>query len=144
MTDAAAADGVLWLSGYLDAASGSGVLERIDEASHRYVDSTPLDFLPAGGLAAAYGAVWIADPLGDRLVRIDAGTRQIVERIPVGHNPTAVAVGAGTVWVTNYDDGTVSRIDPATNEVVATIDVGSHPDHIAVGESGVWVAVHPV
>jgi serine/threonine-protein kinase len=140
----AAADGVLWLSGYKDAASGSGQLARIDEASRRYLDTTPLHFLPTAGLAAADGAVWIADPLGDRLVRIDADTREVVARIPVGHNPTAVAVGFGSVWVTNYGDGTVSRIDPATNQVVATIDVGRHPDHIAAGEGGVWVAVHAV
>jgi YVTN family beta-propeller protein len=133
---------VLWLSGYKDAASGSGQLTGIDEASHRHLDSTPLDFLPAGGLAAADGAVWIADPLGDRLIRIDADTREVAARIPVGHNPTAVATGFGSVWVTNYDDGTVSRVDPATNEVVATIEVGRHPDHIAAGEGGVWVAVH--
>jgi YVTN family beta-propeller protein len=143
VTDAAAADGVLWLSGYLDAGSGSGQLERIDEASHRYLDSTPLDFLPSGGLAAGDGAVWITDPVGDRLVRIDAATREVVTRIPVGRNPTAVALGTGSVWVTNYDDGTVSRIDPATNEVVARIEVGPHPDHVAADGSGVWVAVHP-
>jgi YVTN family beta-propeller protein len=73
---------------------------------------------------------------------MDAVTRQVIERIPVGRNPTAVATGFGSVWVTNYDDGTVSRIDPATNQVVATIEVGPHPDHIAGGEGGVWVAVH--
>jgi serine/threonine-protein kinase len=141
---AAAADGVLWLSGYVDASSGTGQLERIDEASRRYVDSTALDFLPAGGLAADETVVWIADPLGDRLVRVDAVTREPVARIPVGHNPTAVAIGFGSVWVTNYDDGTVSRINPSTNQVVATIEVGRHPDRIAAGEGGVWVAVHAV
>jgi serine/threonine-protein kinase len=144
VTEAAAADGTLWLSGYLDVGSRSGQLMSIDEASRRYLDSTPLDFLPAGGLAAGDGDVWIADPLGDRLVRIHAATRQVVARVPVGHNPTAVATGFGAVWVTNYDDGTVSRIDAATNEVVATIEVGPHPDHIAAGEGGVWVAVHAV
>jgi YVTN family beta-propeller protein len=118
------------------------MLERIDEASHQYVDSTPLDFLPAGRLAAADGAVWITDPAGDQLVRIDADTREVVTRIPVGHNPTAVTTGFASVWVTNWDDGTVSRIDPATNEVIATIEVGHHPDHIAAGEGGVWVTVH--
>jgi serine/threonine-protein kinase len=52
---AATADGVLWLSGYKDAASGSGQLTGIDEASHRHLDTMTLDFLPAGGLAAADG-----------------------------------------------------------------------------------------
>ena len=110
--------------------------------THRYEGSTRLDFLPVAGLAAADGAVWIADPVGGKLVRIDAATRKVVARIPVGHGPAGVAVGAGGVWVTNYDDGTVSRIDPETNTVVGTIEVGPHPDHIAAGEGGVWVAVH--
>jgi serine/threonine-protein kinase len=141
-TAAAAANGVLWLAGYVDhPPPGAGRLMRIDEESHRYLGSTPLDFIPTG-LAVADGALWVADPVGDRLVRMDAVTRQVIERIPVGRNPTAVATGFGSVWVTNYDDGTVSRIDPATNQVVATIEVGPHPDHIAGGEGGVWVAVH--
>jgi YVTN family beta-propeller protein len=143
VTGAGAAEGVLWLSGYVDVASGSGQLDRIDEASHRYLDSTPLDFLPGSGLSAGQGAVWITDPVSDRLVKIDADTSQVVARIPVGDNPTAVAAGLSALWVTNYDDGTVSRVNPATNQVVATINVGPHPDHIAVGEGGVWVAVHP-
>ncbi len=63
----------------------------------------------------------------DTVSRIDPATNTIVERIPVGDDPIAVAVGDGSVWVTNYLDGTVSRIDPATNEVVQTIEVGLPP-----------------
>jgi YVTN family beta-propeller protein len=74
------------------------------------------------------------------VIRIDPATKEIVETIPVGLRPFAVAVGEGSVWVTNLDEETVSRIDPVSNEVVATIPVGGGEGRLAVGEGVVWVA----
>jgi virginiamycin B lyase len=59
--------------------------------------------------------------------------------IPVGTNPTAVAMGEDAVWVANIVDNTVSRIDPETNEVVATVPVGRNPGGIALNDDAVWV-----
>jgi YVTN family beta-propeller protein len=55
---------------------------------------------------------------GGSLVRIDTSTNQVAATIPVGKNPSAVAVDGGGVWVANHDDGTVWRIDGRTNGVV--------------------------
>ena len=67
-------------------------------------------------------------------------TRAVVDTVPVGADPSAIAVGAGSVWVTNGGSSTVSRISPATNSVVQTIDVPGGPAGIVVGRGAVWVA----
>jgi YVTN family beta-propeller protein len=85
--------------------------------------------------------VWVVDPLGDRIARIDPKTGKVTAMIPVGRGASGVAVGAGSVWVTSHLDDTVSRIDPARREVVDTIDVGPKPVELAVDGSNVWVVL---
>jgi YVTN family beta-propeller protein len=62
-----------------------------------------------------------------------------MQRINVGHPPTAIAVGADSVWVANRADGTVSRIDPRRNAVEKTIRVGAEPIDLVAGLGAVWV-----
>lgn len=90
-------------------------------------------------LAAGFGSIWMADPIG-RVVRVDPSTGRIVSSVDVGRGASGVAVGAGSVWVANTHDGTVSRVDP-TGVVTATIPVGHGPTSVAFGEGRVWVAV---
>jgi DNA-binding beta-propeller fold protein YncE len=63
--------------------------------------------------------------------------------IPVGRQPTGMAVGGGSLWVVNREGGTVSRIDLASSlassRVVATVPVGNAADAVAVGRDAVWV-----
>ena len=95
---------------------------------------------PAG---VAYGdrSVWAVDSTDGTLSRINPATHAVIEQIPVGSLPTAVAVTrGGNVWVANSGDGTVSRINAAADRVVETIPVGNLPVAIASGPSGVWVA----
>jgi hypothetical protein len=72
--------------------------------------------------------------------RIDPATHAVIQSVPVGSAPSAVAVTGQDVWVTNSGDGTVSRISAAADRVVDTITVGNVPVAIASGPSGVWVA----
>lgn len=69
---------------------------------------------------------------------IDPATNEIVAQVPVGRNPTSVALGEGAVWVLNADDRTISRIDPETKEV-REFAAGTEPLDIAAGEGAVWV-----
>jgi YVTN family beta-propeller protein len=93
------------------------------------------------GLAYGAGSVWAVDGTDGRLYRIDPATHAVVQTIPVGSAPSAVAVTrGGNVWVSNSGDGTVSRVNAAANAVVQTIQVGNVPAAIASGPSGVWVA----
>jgi YVTN family beta-propeller protein len=93
------------------------------------------------GLAYGDGSVWAVDSTEGSLSRINPVTHAVIEQIPVGSAPAAVAITrGGNVWVANSGDGTVSRINAAADRVVQTIAVGNLPVAIASGPSGVWVA----
>jgi class 3 adenylate cyclase/DNA-binding beta-propeller fold protein YncE len=51
------------------------------------------------GIAVDGNDVWVTDPVGGRVVRIDARTGTVVRAIRVGHTPAGLVVGAGHVWV---------------------------------------------
>ena len=92
------------------------------------------------GLAYGDGSVWAADSADGMLWRIDPATHAVVQQIPVGSAPSAVAITGQDVWVTNSGDGTVSRVSAAAGRAVDTIPVGNLPVAIAAGSGGVWVA----
>ena len=92
------------------------------------------------GLAYGYGSVWAVDSTNGTVSRIDPTTHAVMQSVPVGSAPSAVAVTGQDVWVANSGDGTVSRISAAAGKVVDTITVGNVPVAIASGPSGVWVA----
>jgi YVTN family beta-propeller protein len=92
------------------------------------------------GLAYGDGSVWAVDSADGMLWRIDPATHAVVQRIPVGPAPTAVAITGQDVWVANSGAGTVSRISAVADRVVDTITVGNLPVAIAAGSGGVWVA----
>jgi len=65
----------------------------------------------------------------------------VVQRIPVGNVPVAIASGPSGVWVANEGDDTVDQINPLTGTVTRKgVPVGGRPDGIAVGPDAVWVA----
>ena len=76
------------------------------------------------------------------LGRLDPGTGMVVSDVPVGAQPSGIAVAAdGSIWVTNTTAGTVSRLDPTGTRVIQTIEgVGTSPTGIAVGSNAIWVA----
>ena len=96
-----------------------------------------------GGVATGRGYVWVIVPgeLRGEIWRFDPNSVTPTATVPVGSQPTGLAVGDGSVWVANGGDGTVSRVDPFTAEVLATIKLGLRPVDVAVGEGAVWVAV---
>jgi streptogramin lyase len=107
------------------------------------------------GLAFGFRSVWA--PTANQLVRIDARTGAVTDRIAFPRSllkgPTVAgdplifnwaAVGSGGVWVTIARERlSVLHIDPSSNEIVAAVDVGRAPDAptpLAVGAGGVWVS----
>jgi YVTN family beta-propeller protein len=71
---------------------------------------------------------------------IDPSTNRVVEAIPVGGQPSAIAAGAGGLWVANVEDRTLTRLDPATQEIVRRVPLEGTPTGVAAGPTGVWVA----
>jgi hypothetical protein len=73
--------------------------------------------------------VWVANSSGSDVSRLD-NNGNLLKVIPVGNNPTGVAVdAAGKVWATNLNSSTASRIDPTKGgdglgAVDITVDLG--------------------
>jgi serine/threonine protein kinase len=93
----------------------------------------------AHGLAVGAGAVWLASPFTQELLRIDQHGERAVP-IGSGSFPSDVAVGEGGVWVTDSVHNKVIEIDPLRNRIVHRIAVGRDPIAVAVGSGAVWVA----
>ena len=131
------------------AAAGSPPVGEEAKRGHRIVRRgrvvTAVGAVVLAGTAAA--AVALSRSSGheivvaaDSLAVIDPRANRVVASIPVGSQPSAVAVGEGAVWVANSGDGTVSRVDPKSHRVVETIGIGAPVIDVAVGEGAVWTA----
>ena len=95
----------------------------------------PVSVGSPAGLAYGDGSVWAVDSADGTLWRIDPATHAVVQQIPVGSAPSAVAITGQDVWVTNSGDGTVSRVSAANGRAVDTIQVGNLPVAIAAGQA---------
>jgi YVTN family beta-propeller protein len=105
-------------------------LYRIDPRSHGMKLVTTLSF-PAGGIAVAYGSIWVSDYFGNAVWRLDSNG-QVQAEIGVGLQPQFLHAAFGSMWSSNHHDGSLTRIDPATNTVEDTIPVGA-PDSFRDG-----------
>jgi hypothetical protein len=75
-------------------------------------------------------------------VLIDPHTGKVAQRLAVGNDPGAIAVGSGRVWAANFRDGTVSKLD-ATTSAAETITVNGPPLSLAVHGGDVFVVDGP-
>jgi streptogramin lyase len=92
-------------------------------------------------VALSEGYVWVTNPLGDSVTRIDPETNENRTIRGVGKGPIGVATGARGVWVASGLDRTVAQIDPETGRVVRRIKTGFSPTGVAVGGGSVWVTL---
>src|SRR5262249_47219052 len=118
-------------------APSTGLLTRIDARSGRILDRQDPKANPKAS-TSGFGSSWLVYPEADLVVRVDSSGA--ITQIPVGREPSAIAVGKHAVWVANAPDGTVKSIDPATASVITTVRVGSAPTAIATDGDSVWVA----
>ncbi|MBA3718003.1 MAG: hypothetical protein H0W87_07245 [Actinobacteria bacterium] len=89
------------------------------------------------GIAAGFGAVWVANDGGGTLARVDPKTNRVTRRIRVGRGACSVAAGLGFVWVTNYRTGSIVRVEPRTFRV-RSVKVGAEPFDVLVAAGRVW------
>jgi peptide/nickel transport system substrate-binding protein len=94
---------------------------------------------PPSAVAAAGGAIWVADDRSGSVSRIDTATNTVRQTVNVGHGQSVLAAGRDGVWAANRQDGTVSLISAATNAVVDTFTAGS-PTDVCLLDGDVWVA----
>jgi WD40 repeat protein len=102
-----------------NAASGSGILYRIDPATNRITATIPVGD-PAhstgyGGTVLAFSSdsIWTGDSSGT-VTRVDAATNKVVAVHQVEmSNVEWIAFGANSIWIRNQGLGEVQRYDAA-------------------------------
>jgi peptide/nickel transport system substrate-binding protein len=110
----------------------------LDSAKREFASTLPAQ---PEAVAAADGSLWLADPRDQALLRADATTGAISDRIPLAGEPGAVVTGAGAIWAESTIGGTISRIDPATERVTQTVplEIGNAAA-LGFGQGKLWVA----
>jgi YVTN family beta-propeller protein len=70
---------------------------------------------------------------GPEVVVLDAGTRKVVKRVPVGHGSAGILMdpAGGRAFVSCGPDNYVAVIDLASLAVTAHIATGGEPDGLA-------------
>ncbi len=91
-------------------------LSALDHAANRPSDA-----------AFAGDTLYVALASSDAVLALDAATRQVQARIPVGANPTGVLADDRRVFVLNALDGTLSVINTAENTVSAAVHLTTIP-----------------
>lgn len=82
-------------------------------------------------------ALWLADPTGAGILRIDAIDPDETTGTEVGFAPSALAVAEGLVWVGG--EASIAALDPSTTAVVGTIATDGPTTRLVGTSSGVWV-----
>jgi class 3 adenylate cyclase/streptogramin lyase len=134
---------------------GPTSLAVIDPKSNTVVDAVDLGFR-SNLIAAGEGYVWVLDPDGSTIRRVDPHSREVkVIAIPagVGVKPFGIAAGYGSVWVATLRGAQelVLELGPEIGELRRTIPYGEHDPSpllfylqpLAVGAGAVW-AIDPV
>jgi YVTN family beta-propeller protein len=70
---------------------------------------------------------------------IDPATNKVVAQVPVGINPSAIAVENGRVWVANEEDRTLSEIDAHSRKSIRTIALDGAATDVTAADGFVWV-----
>ena len=99
---------------------------------------------PPTDIGAHEGEIWVADPEGGRVLRLDAKTGEIADTVDLGGRPEYIGIGPDRVWVGDGAAGTIVRIEPETNAPVdEPIEVGPPAQNmtISVGTALVWAVV---
>ena len=136
----AGADAIAAGSGHVWVAAG-GRLARIDPGVNRLAGTPVRLGRRLADIAVGAGAVWVADPGSDVVIRVDARSGTARERFPVGRDPGLVAVGGSNVWIANLGDRTLTRIDAERRAVVgAPVVLGKEIESIAADGAALWVA----
>jgi hypothetical protein len=95
---------------------------------------------PAAAVQATRRAVWVADAVGQALLRYDAATGALLTRVSLRGRPTALANSGNRLWVANPSRHAVLELDARTGAVAGPpIPVAGTPTAVAADRREVWV-----
>ena len=117
-------------------------LDSIDIKTNKNADPVAGLHKPCGGMASAFGSLWVPTCGDGSLVRIDPKTSKATATIPSGTAELSgsVAASADSIWILTDSKTTLSRIDPDQNAVVAELRVPAGCRSMAFGETTLWLA----
>jgi streptogramin lyase len=130
-TDVDAGAGSIWIL-----AHHRDEVLRVHPATNRVTATIPLISLGSTPerMAFAEGALWVSDPQGQSVTRVDAtsnkATVEVVMRRAQATWPVPVSTGGGYVWVGG--EWELFRLDPRTNQVTAAVRLA----RVVAGEEG--------
>jgi peptide/nickel transport system substrate-binding protein len=75
--------------------------------------------------------------------KIGPKTGTVVDVVPVGGSPSAIAAGSGTVWVGDPRRATLTRIDPNLDKVVEVVRTTNPPQGLAISAGRLYATVRP-
>jgi class 3 adenylate cyclase/DNA-binding beta-propeller fold protein YncE len=140
---------VVLTRGSEDLTMGETSVGVLDPDSGELVSDIPVGF-KSSLIAAGEGFVWVADPVGSTLVKIDPETREIVARFGIasGATPFGLAVDYGAVWlaVERGERYEVLELGLEFGDLRRRISYGQDADpspligqRLTVGAGNVWV-----
>ncbi|MDP9301418.1 MAG: protein kinase, partial [Actinomycetota bacterium] len=117
--------------------SAEPVVIPVDDG--QVADAAPGSLSLGSGAAAG---IWVANELGDSVIRINPETNEVADRIQV-QAPTAVAADDSGVWVTSEANDRVHHFDPVEGRALRTFEhadgIPDGPTAIVIAPSGVWI-----
>jgi YVTN family beta-propeller protein len=115
--------------------AADGTVSQIDPDKLRTMHTIGLG-AAATDLVESRGSVWVATGPDNTVVRLDAATGGVLERIPISHDLSAsayaIAAGPSGIWIGSGND--IDELDPASGDLVVR-----HHAHIAAGINDVQV-----
>ncbi len=119
---------------------GDGTVMRVDPRRNEVTGTIEVGS-DAGAVATGKGAVFALSSGDGTVTKIDPdGARALGEPVPVGGEPTALAVATNGVWVVDGEAATITRLSPRNLDPGEPVEVAAEPSSIAIGFNTVWVA----
>ena len=120
--------GEIWVANAQD-----GTISVIDFHAHKVTQTIASQTRGANRLKFTPNGKWVLVSSGPDLVVLDAHTRKVVRRIPIGHGSAGVLVqpDGARAYVSCGPDNYVAVIDLHTWKVIGHIHAGGEPDGLA-------------
>ena len=102
--------------------SGRQAIVRIDPATHRIVERFEIESYEPEGLAIDGNTLWVSSSFEGDVLRVDARTGEVRDRITVDGSLFGGIVVGDSYWVSG-NNGTIYRLDAESGEVAGQVDL---------------------
>jgi len=85
--------------------------------------------------------IWAISSEANQLIKVDPAHREVVGRLAVGRDPSALVATADSVWVVAYGDETLVRVDATSLQITARIPLPNSPNTLGLDRDGAWVGL---